>query len=900
MAPIRQTQPRRHPAGRPERKPYKARLIEEVALKLIHMAGCHPEKRFCFVLNWWCDKPIVRKKLERLNCPTPLLFVISQREVIHRLAKERLGDKYREIRFFSDHYWNIDKPHAKLRFADIFSAAMRKEKEPLEIKHVVLDPTVAWVFNAYDKLGGLDWEELASPDRRLLKIPTRQPLSFPSRRLRGAYWRQGELETVGGVDYFTKILVEHHHRKEPYERGDHVVLCHPQRGLEYGVIDKFFEGAPGRPCVVLNRFIPFGETSIGKTLFAGPAHNEDDDSDDPVRQRFDYIDEDACKKTFSDHRWYFATDKFDGYPDGELIPIDTIIKKAWVHRLPERCPDDYDQIWVRHRYIEDEHAYVNYHHKEKEVFRRELPELPATMIIHDGDERPTLMHVTEIEGHTVHGYKFSPLRDHLRRRPRRKFKCKCHGKEDLKPSDVFENEWVLEPAPYSATVDDPYDLRTVVMQYNDSEDGVPAHLKEYKNGAHPRYVHFFRFYLTSQGGLAHVHPDDDIARKYPQFEQQYPIARTDEDMCELWAGAGVAGCGFESAGFTKKWVVENDPYALKANVANSKLPGGVEVLHARDSTTEEKPYGGCDFSEVLRDIHLKKIRLPSQIGVATTTFPCTHNSNLNRNPDCEKSEFDRTSLMQDISLKILEAFPAHYGMLENVPELEHKQPRTFAAYQAFLLLSKYQVRKFKCNSAAFGVPQDRNRLFLVYAPSCCTLPAAPIPTHQYKNATSALFAAPAPKDALANIADNEFEDPSVAMTPLSEKVKRWIPLLKHGESFYDLQRAGLIPANEYFDPCKRPRWAEAGQTFGTITCDIRKGDAHPLFNRKLNLLEKMLLQGLPLNWILFGTAAEQARQIGNGVVVALTFAIAMEMRKAMSLDERRRRAVVRGERIKAM
>ncbi|KAI8815974.1 S-adenosyl-L-methionine-dependent methyltransferase [Fimicolochytrium jonesii] len=421
------------------------------------------------------------------------------------------------------------------------------------------------------------------------------------------------------------------------------------------------------------------------------------------------------------------------------------------------------------------------------------------------------------------------------------------------------------------------------MQYHNGTDGVPSHLEEFHNGVHPRYVHFFRFALSTTNTLVRLPPDHDLAKLYPPFEQQFPVEQ--QDLTELWAGAGVAGVGFETAGFKKTRILENDPYALQTNIGNSS--GHVEILHVPDAATLEKPYAGCDFSAVLKGVHMQTIVLPSQIGVVTTTFPCTHNSGANAYKDGEKSEIDRASLPSDISMKILNAFPAHYGLLENLPALETNQPRTFAAYQALLLRSKYQLRKFRCNAAEYGLPQDRPRVFLVYAPSCCTLPVEPIPTHITETSISALLEPPTIREAIGDVANDAVEDLYASPPQISEQARRLIPHIKRPGNINDLRGSRWVKSGEKLDSCKRPSWNVPGETFGTVMCSSKKGDAHPIHDRKLNLRERMRLQALPDNFIFYGPEREQYRQLGNGVPVAVTFAIAMEIRKAMSQDERR-------------
>src|SRR5262249_39553428 len=65
-------------------------------------------------------------------------------------------------------------------------------------------------------------------------------------------------------------------------------------------------------------------------------------------------------------------------------------------------------------------------------------------------------------------------------------------------------------------------------------------------------------------------------------------------------------------------------------------------------------------------------------------------------------------------IRIIEAHTPQYFMLENVPHLErHDQGRTWAKIEAQLHAAGYDVKKKVLSPHRFGIPQVRERLFIV-------------------------------------------------------------------------------------------------------------------------------------------------------------------------------------------
>lgn len=155
---------------------------------------------------------------------------------------------------------------------------------------------------------------------------------------------------------------------------------------------------------------------------------------------------------------------------------------------------------------------------------------------------------------------------------------------------------------------------------------------------------------------------------------------------ELFAGVGGFRLGFEQAGCSHVFCSDWDKFSQKTYEANFG----------------EKPKG--DITKI------EASEIP-QFDILTAGFPCQPFSTLG-----EREGFDHPTqgtLFYDI-IRILKHHKPPALLLENVPGLlSHKEGKTFETVLSSLKDLGYQTQYKIINSADFGVPQKRKRVFIV-------------------------------------------------------------------------------------------------------------------------------------------------------------------------------------------
>jgi len=217
---------------------------------------------------------------------------------------------------------------------------------------------------------------------------------------------------------------------------------------------------------------------------------------------------------------------------------------------------------------------------------------------------------------------------------------------------------------------------------------------------------------------------------------------------DLFAGAGGMSLGFEQAGFDVAAAVEHDP-----------VHGAVHEFNFPACTT---------ICRSVADVDAEYIRGVSRIGdspvdVVFGGAPCQGFSMIG------KRAFDdpRNSLVSHF-VRLVVDLKASYFVFENVRGLtigEHKRflREIMDEFRAngYRVVDDYQV----LNAANYGVPQSRQRLFLLGARKGCPLPEYPAPTHEPQSSrrerASNLFlkATPTVLDALRDLPEaDDFEE----------------------------------------------------------------------------------------------------------------------------------------------
>ncbi len=374
---------------------------------------------------------------------------------------------------------------------------------------------------------------------------------------------------------------------------------------------------------------------------------------------------------------------------------------------------------------------------------------------------------------------------------------------------------------------------------------------------------------------------------------------------DLFAGAGGMSLGFEQAGFDVAAAIEYDP------------------IHA---ATHEFNFPGCaSICRSVADIDASYLRRESRIGdqnvdVVFGGAPCQGFSMIGK----RALDDPRNTLVHHFVRLVVE-LKARYFVFENVRGL------TIGKHRGFLeeIIAEFRKRGYQVgedyrvlNAAHYGVPQDRQRLFLFGARHGCALPIYPEQTHYSPRSVDGdaphLFLPRTPNvwEALRDLPEADdyeellerdwvrakFKTPSSYSAPLRGRTE--------DDSDYSIPRefeTTLLTSSRrtIHTPLSRRRFAETphGETEPVsrfhkldpqgICNTIRAGTAsdhgaftsprpiHPFSSRCITVREAARLHSYP-DWFRFHiTKWHGFRQIGNSVPPLLARGVASEVGKAL-------------------
>ncbi len=384
---------------------------------------------------------------------------------------------------------------------------------------------------------------------------------------------------------------------------------------------------------------------------------------------------------------------------------------------------------------------------------------------------------------------------------------------------------------------------------------------------------------------------------------------------DLFAGAGGMSLGFEQAGFDVVAAVEIDP--IHAAVHAYNFPQCVVLANS------------------VKDLSGEDIRLRAKIGMRKVDVvfggaPCQGFSLIGQ----RALDDPRNALVRDY-VRIVRELDADHFVFENVKGItygKHVQfleelVQTFAA-------NGYQVQMpWKVlNAVAYGVPQDRERLFLMGSKIGLGVPSYPKPTHRKAGTLGELPEGPSCSDALADLPDAEaFKEllsgdsvsadcyvPTQYARELRGIVRgpgdfshprKWDRQQLTGSARTDhsdiSRRRFAATAPGAVEPISRFFKLAASGVSNTLRAgtDSSRGaftsprPIHYLYPRCVTVREMARLHGFP-DWFRFHvTKWHGARQIGNAVPPPLARAVAAEVARAAGLAPTRpNRAVHLGAR----
>ena len=392
-------------------------------------------------------------------------------------------------------------------------------------------------------------------------------------------------------------------------------------------------------------------------------------------------------------------------------------------------------------------------------------------------------------------------------------------------------------------------------------------------------------------------------------------------VVDLFTGAGGLSEGFHRAGFEIAAAVDVDPLALRSYWLN------------HPSVRDERIICG-DICEV-DEADIRRVAGRRKIEVLIGAPPCQGFSHVGQRSKSSKTGYkvtdDERNYLYAHMVRFALALRPRLFLMENVPGMKSARDGASSFLDGAakkLSTAGYKTTTWKLNAAAFGVPQDRQRVFLVAARDA-SLPALPVGEYQDQSArTHDPDALPsvtfdeATYDLPPRAADDGLtidrwssraggRDPRarrylarfdlVRSSPLlfnhtvryhNERDLELYALLRPGEdSVHALERYGRADLMRYRSDVFDDKYARlrADRPSKTIVSHLAKdgnGYIHPSQVRSISIREAARIQSFHDEYIFCGAPTDQWIQLGNAVppvlgeVIGRSFRAALENRKA--------------------
>jgi DNA (cytosine-5)-methyltransferase 1 len=352
-------------------------------------------------------------------------------------------------------------------------------------------------------------------------------------------------------------------------------------------------------------------------------------------------------------------------------------------------------------------------------------------------------------------------------------------------------------------------------------------------------------------------------------------------VVDLFAGAGGLGLGVREAGAGLRLSVELDPLACLTLEANLR-PGGGEAVLLADVTgltgsqlrraaglTSQDPLvvvGGAPcqpfskaayWTEAGDDAAFRRARAAGVKGLTRPPAPTVPRAD------------GRRTLVEHFARLVIESH-ADAFVFENVPAITHPRNRPMLdGLIRELSAEDHQVTVVKVNAVAYGVPQRRERVFVLG--SRAGQPEPPPPTHHTTadpppRAMAHLKPMPTAGEACAPFGSDRYFEPEEVVRGRWAEHLRTVPPgwnYKAHTAWGGHPNPTFVTETRFWNFLLKlhpelPSWTIAA-TPGPWT-----GPFH-WETRRLRVPELAALQGFPAGYKLAGSRREQVRQLGNAV-----------------------------------
>ncbi|HEX2911220.1 MAG TPA: DNA cytosine methyltransferase [Chloroflexia bacterium] len=329
-------------------------------------------------------------------------------------------------------------------------------------------------------------------------------------------------------------------------------------------------------------------------------------------------------------------------------------------------------------------------------------------------------------------------------------------------------------------------------------------------------------------------------------------------LISLFCGPGGFDEGFRNAGFTTRLAYDNDIASIithqynhpEANAvqADLSLIGAREIIDEWNRRTPEAPIG--------------VIGGPPCQSFSVSNVHQTDNDPRHRLPE------HYARILRGLN----EEFELDFFVFENVPGLVTiKHIEKFANFKNLFEEAGFNIFEGSLDSQHFGVPQMRRRVFVVglnrnkYPQVQFKFPAGNIGI--LTTVRNAIGTLPEPIYFSKNLTRNQipFHPNHWCMRPLSHK----------------FSNGTLIPGEVWGRSFRVLEWDRPSYT---VAYGHREVHVHPSGNRRLSVLEAMLLQGFTTGYELLGSLSQQIRLVSEAVSPPVAQALAREIAEQLNIN----------------
>jgi DNA (cytosine-5)-methyltransferase 1 len=318
-------------------------------------------------------------------------------------------------------------------------------------------------------------------------------------------------------------------------------------------------------------------------------------------------------------------------------------------------------------------------------------------------------------------------------------------------------------------------------------------------------------------------------------------------VLSFFCGAGGLDLGFSQAGFDVIFAADYDSAAVETHNANVAVRCAKKLDLLKTTASEIK------------------IFLDTQPGFSAPVGiiggpPCQgfSRANTRRAHDDPRNQLARkyARLIDELA----DSYPIHFFVFENVPELLATKNAKFLASLKRKLREKFSISLKTLNASDFGVPQNRERVFIVgirRREGKYEKFLFPEPTSNVKRTV---------RNAISHLPEPVFFNRSLTPERIATHPNHWTMRPRSVRFSADLVNSGRSLIRLDWDKPSR-----------TVAYGHREIHVHPSGVRRLSIYEAMLLQGFPPTYQLKGNLSQQVTQVSNAVPPPVAKALATKL-----------------------